>query len=688
MGPVPPGSLPRLLRGFDQLLHGGDYNPDQWRRYPEVVERDQRLLDAAGCNVVTLGVFAWSSYEPVEGQFDFGWLDRAMDAAAHAGRKVILATPSGAKPVWLSLAYPEACRVTREGLREPHHGRHNHCWSSPAYRQKVALINRKLAERYRAHPALALWHLSNEYAGKCYCELCKLEFQRFLQRKYGSIEALNDAWWTDFWSYAYGSFAEIDPRGGIPEGLQLDHHRFQTWQLCDFLRWELAPLRELTPELPCTTNFMGTFGGNDYAAIAEHLDLVCDDQYPAYDPSAPELARHAASVSFKNDLYRAMKPERPWLLMECSPDVQNWKTPMKLKRPGIHRLEMLQALAHGAEGTCYFQLRKGRGGGEKYHGAVIDHVGHEHTRVFRSVAQWGRELRQLTPLLGSRVSAQVAIVYDWEARWGFELSSGIVTQPNVYDAVCHAHYRPLWARGASVDVIASDRDFAGYRLLITPQLYLLKPGVAERIERFVQSGGVWVATHYTAYCDEHNRCFLGGLPGAGLRRVLGLWNEEVDALPEGSSRRLRRVAEASGLPAQLSAQAACEIVHLEGAQALAVYDEEFYAGHAALTVHDYGSGQAYYHATRLDDAALDGFYAQLLAELALPCSLDAAPPAGVLVQRRANATEEFVFVLNFTPAPQRIALGAGSYRNLLEQRDEQGKLDLPGFGGTVLQRPL
>jgi len=681
-------ALPRLLPGFDQLLHGGDYNPDQWRRYPEITGDDERLLDAARINFVTLGVFAWSSYEPREGELDFGWLDRAMDASARAGRKVVLATPSGAKPVWMSLRYPEIRRVNRDGLREPHQGRHNHCWSSPVYREQVARINTELARRYREHPALALWHVSNEYSGKCYCELCKREFQRWLERKYTHIDALNDAWWSDFWSSAYGSFSEIDPRAANPEALNLDHQRFQTWQLIDFLRWEQGPLREFTPRVPITTNFMGTFGGNDYWRIAEQVDLVADDQYPNFDATSPELARHAAGVAFKNDLYRAMKPDRPWMLMESSPDVQNWRSPMRLKRPGIHRLEMLQAIAHGAEGTGYFQLRKGRGGGEKYHGALIDHVGHERTRVFRAVTDWGRDCERLAPVLGSRSPAQVALLYDWEARWGFELSSGPVSRPDVYDSVCQAHHRPFWARGVAVDVIGSDRDFSRYRVLITPQLYLLQPGIAERITRFVINGGTWVATHYTGYCDAHSRCFLGGFPGEGLRQVLGLWNEEVDALPAGLQRKLKRVDADCGLPPAPTSEAVCEIVHLEGARPLAVYADDFYAGHAALSVHDLGRGSAYYHATRLEDSALDGFYGALIARVGLQRALPAELPAGVTAQRRVSERDEFVFVLNFTPQPQQIPLGTARYRNLLLEQDEGPTLQLEAFGCAVLQRPL
>jgi beta-galactosidase len=684
--------LPRIIPGFDRILHGGDYNPDQWQRHPEVLAADQRLIAQAGLNVVTLGVFAWSSYEKKEGELDFGWLDRSMDALAGIGCHVILATPSGAKPPWMSLKYPEIRRVTRDGLREPHTGRHNHCWSSPVYREKVAIINEQLARRYAGHPALCLWHVSNEYAGKCYCDLCKLEFQRFLEQKYASIEALNDAWCSEFWGYGYADFSEIDPRGQLPEGLNLDHNHFYNRQLVDFMRWEMKPLRALTPTVPCSTNFMGTFGLNDYSAIAAHVDLVCDDQYPGYDAADAELPRRAAAVSFKDDLYRAMKPDRPWLLMESSPDVQNWRQPMRLKRPGLHRLEMLQALAHGAEGTCYFQIRKSRGGSEKYHGAVIDHAGHADTRVFRSIVQLSEDYTRLSCLLGTRVQAEVAFVYDWPARWALELSSGPVNKNEAYDRVSHAHYLPFWSRGVSVDVIAADKDFAGYRLLVTPQLFALDAGVAERIARFVARGGVWVATHYTAYCDSHNRCFLGGLPGAGLRRVLGLWNEEVDSLPEGASRLVIPSTPAApgavgyGLPPEMRAQSVCEIVHLEGAEALAVYAEDFYAGHAALSVNRHGAGQAFYHAARLPDAALDAFYGGLITRLGLARAVDSELPPGVTAQRRLGAEHELVFLLSFAAEPRSVELGDATYESLLSGTVVTGALPLPAFGVAVLRR--
>jgi beta-galactosidase len=353
---------PLLIPGFRRILHGGGYNPEQWRAEPQVLEDDYRLMRLAGCNTFTLGIFAWSSYEPEEGAFQFDWLDRSLERLAREGHKVILATPSSAKPPWLAHRYPETRRVDRTGAREPDGGRHHHCWSSPVYREKLRLVTTQLAERYRGHPALGLWHVSNEYSGECFCELCNAAFRRWLEARYGTLAALNQAWWGSFRSHNYAAWEEVEPRDTAVDTLAVDYKRFHTDQVIEFLEWELAPLRELTPGVPCTTNFTGLFGGIDYAKAARHLDVVADDRYPAYDGTDAEAWREAVFVSFKNDLYRSFKPDRPWLVLERCPRASQWKQPMRAKRPHVHQTEMLQALAHGAEGTCSFQWRKARGG--------------------------------------------------------------------------------------------------------------------------------------------------------------------------------------------------------------------------------------------------------------------------------------------------------------------------------------
>jgi beta-galactosidase len=675
-----------LIPGFRRLLHGGDYNPDQWLSRPEVLDEDFRLMKLAGCNTFTLGIFAWTSYEPEEGKYCFDWLDRMMDRMSEAGHRVILATPSGAKPAWLSKKYPEVRRVTRDGLREPHRDRHNHCWTSPVYREKVRAIDTALARRYRGHPALGMWHVSNEYSGECYCETCLAKWQRWLEARYGSIDELNRAWWTSFWSHTFTAFDEIDPREWATDGLVLDWKRFNSDQAIDFYEWELEPLRRETPEVPCTTNFMGLFSGIDYAKLAERVDLVADDQYPRYDVRSAASVRTAVGVSFKDDLFRCFKPDRPWMLMESCPDAVQWNVPMRLKPAHAHRTEMLQAVAHGAEGTCYFQWRKGRGGMEKHHGAVVDHVGHEHTRVFRSVAAVGASYEKLSEIIGSVVEAEVGLIYDWEVRWAFESSYGVLNRGEAYPRVAIDHYQAFWEMGVPVDVIGSTRSFDGYKVLIAPQLHLLKPGVASRLARFVEQGGVLVGTYYTGFVNESQLCFDDGFPGDGLTRVFGLWNEETDSLEPELTQALVTVP---GSPLELAERYAagdvCALVQVRGAEVLGTYAEGFYAGSPALTRYAFGDGVAYYQAARMPVAFQRDFYREIVRVHGVEPVLPVELPPGMTLQRRRKGKREYYFAHHFGQERASLSL-AGLGLSELWSGEPVEVLELGSFESAVLYR--
>jgi beta-galactosidase len=403
-----------VIPRFPHLLHGGDWNPDQWLEEPAVIEEDLRLMPQARCNTFSIAIFAWSRLEPAEGRFAFDWLDRIMDGLAARGLNAFLATPSGAKPRWMSDAYPEVRRVNAQRQREPHGHRHNHCLTSPVYREKVRAINARLAERYRGHKALAMWHVSNEYSGSCYCELCLAAFRAWLKTRYPSLDAINRAWWTSFWSQTFQAWEQVDPRDSPLDGLLLDWDRFVTHQTVDFMRNEVAPLRALTPEVPVTTNMMGTFSGLDYRRFAEVCDRMAWDSYPQFH--GEESWKKATGLSFVHDLYRTMKGGLPFLLMESTPSSTNWFPVPQLKRPGQHRQEMLHAVGHGADATLYFQWRKGRGAYEKFHGAVVDHAGTE-TRVFADVAAHGALLENLDAVVGTSVRPEVAVLHDWEVRW-------------------------------------------------------------------------------------------------------------------------------------------------------------------------------------------------------------------------------------------------------------------------------
>ena len=665
-----PTRFPPINPRFPHLLHGGDYNPEQWINTPEIWDQDVRLMKLAHCNVVSVGIFSWAALEPREGEFEFQWLDTIIEKLWKGGIGIVLATPSGAKPNWMAAKYPEIRRCTPDGNRELQGHRHNHCYTSPVYREKTTVINTKLAERYGKHPALVMWHISNEYGGECYCPLCKAAFRRWLREKYKTIDRLNEAYWARFWSHAFSDWEQIDLIDTSIHGLSLDWKRFVTDQTVDFMRQEMVPLRSLTPQVPVTINMMGLYNGLNYWKFAPHVDVISWDSYPLWHVNEPEW-KNGAGTAFVHDLNRSMKM-KPFVLMESTPSQQNWSAVSPLKRPGMHRLSSLQAVAHGSDSVMYFQWRKSRGSCEKFHGAVVDHVGHEHTRVFRDVAELGAELAQMDDVVGTSTPAEAAIICDWENRWMIDLESGPRNDGKDYIPTCVAHYQPLWKRGIPVDVLDMEQDFSKYKLLIAPMLYMIRPGVAERIIKFVEAGGMFVTTYFTGYVNETDLCFLTGFPGP-LRKLLGIWAEELDPLPDSRTQSIHASpGNAAGLSGEYTARQFCELVHAEGANVLATYGSDFYTGHPAATVNHVGNGQAYYIASRNDDRFCDDLLDSIVKKLNLRRSIDAPLPVGVTATYRSDGKRDWIFLMNFSNTPAHI----------------EGKtpIELPAYGLKMIRR--
>ena len=652
------------------LWHGGDYNPEQW---PEATwDEDARLMREARFRVATLGVFSWAALEPEEGRFEFGWLDGVVERLAAADRFFVLATPSAAPPAWLSRRYPETLRTGSDRVRRLHGNRVNYSFFSPVYREKARDIARRLAERYGDHPRLLAWHVSNEYGGEDYGPHAIAAFRAWLQARYGTLDRLNAAYWTAFWSHTYRDWDEIDAPGGpygetaLP-GLTVDWRRFTTDGTLEFMLNEAAPLREIAPNVPLTTNFMGTYPGLDYRRFAPHLDFACWDSYPGFDGPLNETGTWVATA-FKHDLTRGLNRDGRWMLMEMSPSSSNWYPTMTLKRPGVHRFEALQAVAHGADGVQYFQWRQSRGSQEQLHGAVVNHGTREDGRVFGEVREVGEELESLAAIAGSRVVAEIAIVYDWEARWALEAACGPIQGEKGYQQTAIDHYRPFWEAGIPVDVVGPDADLTRYKIVLAPMLYSLPQGFAERVEAFVEAGGTFVTTYLTGWVDGSGLVFEEGLLGP-LRRVLGVWSEELDALPEGGTNAVQFDGRAYGCARF------CEMIHPTTAETLGVYERDFYAGRPALTVNRYGSGRAYHVASR-NEAAFTGAFLRGIAEEAGIRPLLDVLPEGVTAQRRVGADRVYIFLMNATPRSQTVATA------------EWGEVALPAWGVAVRERPL
>lgn len=667
-----------LTPRFPHLLHGGDYNPDQWLDRPDILEKDIELMKKAHINCVSVAIFAWAKLEPREGEYQLDWLEKIIDNLYQNGIYTVLATPSGAKPVWMSEKYPEIRRVQRNLVRDETGGRHNHCYTSPFYREKVKAINTKLAERFGSHPGVILWHLSNEYGGICYCPLCQAAFREWLKEKYGTLDKLNHEWWTGFWSHTYTDWEQIHPP--VPNGetsthgLNLDWMRFTTYQVVDFMKMERDTVKAVAPDLPVTANLMYYFDCYNYGKFGKELDVISWDSYPQWKEG--DNGDLASKVALWHDVMRSLK-RKPFLLMESTPSATNWTPVSRLKRPGMHMAQSMQAVAHGSNSVQYFQFRKGRGGSEKFHGAVVDHYGESDTRVFRDVTEVGRRLEEIDGLYNSEVKPQVALLYDTENRWAVQGAEGPRNCGIHYVETVQQHYKALWEQGIPVDVIDEEQDLAGYKLVVAPMLYLLRDGMEKKLRDFVEQGGTLVATYLTGLVNENDLCHLGGWPGAGLKEVFGIWNESTDGLWDGEKNILRFDGK------DYEIQELCALLHAQGAKVLGTYGEDFYQGEPALTVNDFGKGKAYYIGARTEDRFCQDFYHGLAAELGLKKALDTDPPKGVDACLRVDGDTAYLFLENFSGREQSVPVPEGYV--LFPSGEPVKTAELPAYGALILQ---
>ncbi|NUO97555.1 MAG: beta-galactosidase [Nonomuraea sp.] len=626
--------------GRARLAFGADYNPEQWPR--EVWEEDMRAMRAAGVNIVTLAIFSWARIQPHEDVWDFAWLDDAMNLLHGHGIAVDLATATASPPPWLTSAYPEILPVDQHGHTVWPGARQHWRPTSPIFREHALRLTRALAGRYGGHPALAAWHVSNELG--ChnvydYSDDAAAAFRDWLRSRYGTLEELNRAWATTFWSQHYSDWAQILPPRLAASHLnptqQLDFKRFSSDALKDHLRAERDLLRELTPGIPVTTNFMimGETKGMNYADWAGEVDFVSNDHYLLTGPQAQD------ELSFSANLTGSLAGGRPWYLMEHSTSAVNWQPVNLAKKPGGLARDSLTHVAYGADAVCFFQWRQSAGGAEKYHSAMLPHAG-EDSEVFRSVAGLGATLAALAPVAGTRRRrARAAIVFDWESWWAAELDSHPSSRLR-YRQEALDWYSAFLAAGVRADVIASGDDLTGYDLLVAPILHVVPGPLARRLEDHVGSGGHLVTTYFSGIVDENDHVRLGGYPGA-LRDLLGIRIEEFGPLLDGDTADLDLGVTGTLWTDRIDlTDPATEVV--------ATYKSGDHAGRPAVTLRRAGPGSACYVSTRLGPDGLAVLLPRLLA--ASGVSSDLPPELRGLVDLavRTDGTHDYWFLINRT----------------------------------------
>jgi beta-galactosidase len=622
-----------------RLGFGADYNPEQWPR--RVREDDVRAMRAAGVNIVSLAIFSWARIEAVEGEYDFAWLDEIMDLLHRNGIAVDLATATASPPPWLTAKHPEILPIDRQGATVWPGARQHWRPTSPVFREYALKLVRAMATRYAAHPALVAWHVSNELG--ChnvhdYSDDAARAFRAWLRHRYGTIDSLNEAWGTAFWSQRYSDFAQVLPprrAASHPNPTQqLDFKRFSSDALREYLRAEREILRAATPDVPVTTNFMvmGETSGMNYADWAPEVDFVANDHYVRPGPQAHD------ELSFSANLTGNLAGGRPWFLMEHSTSAVNWQPVNVAKRAGELARDSLTHVAHGADAVCFFQWRQSAAGAEKYHSAMVPHAG-EDSAVFRAVRELGRTIADLAAVAGGRRHpARAAILFDWESWWASEQDSHPSSLLR-YRQEALDWYSAFLAIGVRADVLPVTASLGGYDLLVAPILHVVPVALADRLRDFVTGGGHLVTTYFSGIVDEHDHVWLGGYPGP-LRELLGVRIEEFGPLLDGDSVVLDTGAVGTLWTDRID-------VTDPAVEVLASYKTGEYAGRPAITRRGAGAGSASYVSTRLGPAGL----APVLAQLCEAAGVHSELPASLRGRVELAIRGRHWFLINRTDEP-------------------------------------
>ncbi|KRN89857.1 hypothetical protein IV44_GL000780 [Lactobacillus amylovorus DSM 16698] len=668
-----------MTKTLSRFLYGGDYNPDQWTE--ETWPEDIKVFKKVDLNSATINIFSWAVLEPREGVYDFSKLDKIVQELSNANFDIVMGTATAAMPAWMFKKYPDIARVDYQGRRHVFGQRHNFCPNSKNYQRLDSELVEKLAQHYADNPHIVVWHVNNEYGGNCYCGNCQNAFRDWLRNKYKTLGALNKAWNMNVWSHTIYDWDEIvvpnelgdawgpESSETIVAGLSIDYLRFQSESLQNLFKMEKAVIKKYDPETSVTTNFHSLPNKMiDYQKWAQDQDIISYDSYPTYDAPAYKPA-------FLYDLMRSLK-HQPFMLMESAPSQVNWQSYSPLKRPGQMAATELQAVAHGADTVQFFQLKQAVGGSEKFHSAIIAHSQRTDTRAFCELADLGQKLKEAGPtILGSKTKAKVAIVFDWSNFWSYEYVDGITQDLNYVDSILD-YYRQFYERNIPTDIIGVDDDFSNYDLVVAPVLYMVKAGLAEKINSYVEKGGHFVTTYMSGMVDSTDNVYLGGYPGP-LKDVTGIWVEESDAMVPGQKIRVKMDDK------EYETSLMCDLIHPNKAKVLASYADEFYAGTAAITENDYGKGKAWYVGTKLGHQGLTQLFNHIVLETGVESLVCDSHKLEVTKRVTADG-KKLYFVLNMSNEERELPNKFADYEDILT--GEKAKSSMKGWDVQVLTK--
>lgn len=661
-----PFAWPKLLTENGRgIAFGGDYNPDQWPE--EIWDDDIRLMEKAGVNTVALAIFSWDRIQPQENRWDFGWLDRIIDKLGKAGIATDLASATATAPLWLYEKHPEVLPCDKFG--HPVNAGSRQSWSptSPVFKEYALTLCRKLAERYGANPYVTAWHMGNEYGWNNrndYSDNALNAFRLWCERKYGTIDALNQAWGTTFWGQEMNSFDEVlIPRfmgadSMVNPGQKLDFERFGNDMLLDFYKAERDAIAEICPDKPFTTNFMVSTDQccMDYADWANEVNFVSNDHY---FHEGGEM--HLDELACSDALMDSFALGKPWYVMEHSTSAVQWKPLNMRKRKGETVRDSLAHVAMGADAINFFQWRASAFGAESFHSAMVPHAG-EDTKLFRQVCELGETLRTLADagVQGSELErSDTAILFSAESEWATRSETLPSMKLNHWHDV-RDWYRAFLNAGSRADIVPLKYDWSDYKTVVLPTVLMLSAADTQRLADFAAAGGRVVVGYATGLIDENFHTWLGGYPGAGdglLRDMLGIRGEEFNILGSGVEGEPEAIRLGAGGEVALEDAAALNgattrlwqndvTVTGDRTQVLAMYageeaDEWELDGMAAVTRNPYGAGEAYLVGCDLDVADLTKLIRTYLAAPAQSQQSQANTDVLHTVRKSADAAFDF-----------------------------------------------